>query len=92
MQVELMTNVLGDNDAAAQQNQQLLADHNVLSVDLMGSPGCGKTSLLEKVIQRLEGLTVRVIEGDVATANDAERIEAAGAEAFQMQSGLPGGL
>jgi len=87
MQVELMTDVLGDNNAAAQQNQQLLADHNVLAVDLMGSPGCGKTSILEQVIQQLKGLAVRVIEGDVATANDAERIEAAGAEAFQINTG-----
>ena len=87
MQVELMANVLGDNDAAAQQNQHLLAEHNVLAVDFMGSPGSGKTSILEKVIQQLEGLTVRVIEGDVATANDAARIEAAGAQAFQINTG-----
>ncbi len=87
MQVELMTNVLGDNDAVAQENQQLLAAHNVLAVDLMGSPGCGKTSILEKIIQQLKGVTVRVIEGDVATANDAERIEAAGAQAFQINTG-----
>lgn len=87
MQVELMTNILGDNDIAAQENQQLFDAHGVLAVDFMGSPGSGKTSLLEKALPALAGLTVKVIEGDVATANDARRIEAAGAQAFQINTG-----
>ncbi len=87
MRVELMTDILGDNDAAARENKQLFDAHGVLAVDFMGSPGSGKTSLLEQVVRSLDDVTVKVIEGDVATANDARRIEEAGAEAFQINTG-----
>jgi hydrogenase nickel incorporation protein HypB len=87
MEVELMTNVLGDNDAAAAANRELFEARGILAVDFLGSPGSGKTSILEQVIQSLDGMTIRVIEGDVATTNDARRIEQAGAEAFQINTG-----
>ena len=87
MRVELMTDILGDNDAAARENRQLFDAHGVLAVDFMGSPGSGKTSLLEQVVRSLDDITLKVIEGDVATANDARRIEQAGAEAFQINTG-----
>lgn len=87
MKVELMKNLLGDNDTVAQENQQLFNSHRVLAVDFMGTPGSGKTSILQWLIKLLDDLTIKVIEGDVATANDARRIEAAGAEAFQINTG-----
>lgn len=89
MRVELMRNVLGDNDTAAHKNTKEFEKHGVLALDFMGSPGSGKTSVLEQVISHLSptGLRMKVIEGDVASANDAERIEAAGAEAFQINTG-----
>jgi len=87
MRVELMQNLLGDNDTVAEENYQCFQANRVLAVDFMGSPGSGKTSILERVIASLDDLTVKVIEGDVATANDARRIEQAGAEAFQINTG-----
>jgi hydrogenase nickel incorporation protein HypB len=60
----------------------------VLVVNLMSSPGSGKTSLLEATIRALEGrLTIAVIEGDLETENDARRIRAAGAQAVQITTG-----
>jgi len=89
MRVQLMRSVLGDNSKIAQNNRAQWDEMGVLALDFMGSPGSGKTTILENVVRELaaRGLTVKVIEGDVATANDAERIEAAGAEAFQINTG-----
>ena len=87
MRVELMQNLLGDNDAVAAENHQLFVANRVLALDFMGSPGSGKTSVLERVVRSLDDLRIQVIEGDVATANDARRIEEAGAEAFQINTG-----
>lgn len=89
MRVELMRNILEDNTTAAHKNTKQYEDNGVLALDLLGSPGSGKTSVLERVISHLSptGLRIKVIEGDVASANDAERIEAAGAEAFQINTG-----
>ncbi len=89
MRVQLMRSVLGDNSQIAQSNRQRWDEEGILALDFMGSPGSGKTSILERVVQELSarGISVKVIEGDVASANDAERIEAAGAEAFQINTG-----
>lgn len=89
MRVELMQGILGDNNAAARDNRALFDEHGILAVDVMGGPGCGKTSILEQVVRELRrrGITSKVIEGDVASDNDARRIEQAGAEAFQINTG-----
>ena len=89
MRVQLMRSVLGDNSQIAQSNRQRWDEEGILALDFMGSPGSGKTSILERVVKELSarGISVKVIEGDVASANDAERIEAAGAEAFQINTG-----
>src|SRR6185295_904329 len=72
--VELETRILAKNDALAEQNAAWLARHGVVALNLMGAPGSGKTSLLERTIGSLERGSMSVIEGDQATANDAERI------------------
>lgn len=89
MRVKLMRNILEDNDTARHKNSKQFEQAGVLALDLLGSPGSGKTSVLERVIGTLNStdLRIKVIEGDVASANDAERIEAAGAEAFQVNTG-----
>ena len=89
MRVQLMRSVLGDNSQIAQSNRERWDQEGILALDFMGSPGSGKTSILELLVRGLKsrGLCVKVIEGDVASANDAERIEAAGAEAFQINTG-----
>ncbi len=67
--------VLEKNDAIAQSNRALLAQHGIFAVNLVSSPGAGKTSLIESMLQHLAGrLRVAVVEGDVQTDLDAQRV------------------
>ena len=67
--------VLEKNDAIAQSNRALLARHDIFAVNLVSSPGAGKTSLIESTLQHLAGrLRVAVVEGDVQTDLDAQRV------------------
>jgi hydrogenase nickel incorporation protein HypB len=80
--------VLGKNQALAERNRGWLAGRGVLALNLMSSPGAGKTTLLERCIRDLhDQVAIHVVEGDQATANDAERIRAAGAAAVQVNTG-----
>jgi len=86
--IELITAILDENDRVAAHNRTHFDQHGVLAINLMSSPGSGKTSLLEATIRALEGeLRVAVIEGDLATENDAERIRACGVPAVQITTG-----
>jgi len=85
--VTIAQNILAANDTIALQVQQLLTAHNVRTINVMSSPGAGKTTLLERTIERLHTeLGIGVIEGDIETSADAERIEAAGAETVQINT------
>jgi hydrogenase nickel incorporation protein HypB len=86
--VEVLQALLHDNDRQADHNRAHFNAAGVLVVNLMSSPGAGKTSLLEATIRALRGrLTVAVIEGDLETENDARRIRGAGAQAVQITTG-----
>lgn len=86
--VRIEREILGKNDAFADANRARLTDLGVLALNLMSSPGAGKTSLLVATIEHLRRTApIAVIEGDQATANDAERIRAAGAPAVQINTG-----
>ncbi len=86
--VEVQQALLADNDRQAAHNRSHFDTAGVLVVNLMSSPGAGKTSLLEATIRALQGrLSVAVIEGDLETENDARRIRAAGAQAVQITTG-----
>jgi hydrogenase nickel incorporation protein HypB len=86
--VEVLQNLLDANDHAAGHNRAHFNGHGVLAVNLMSSPGAGKTMLLEKTIEELGGqLRVAVIEGDLDTENDAERIRSKGVPAIQISTG-----
>jgi hydrogenase nickel incorporation protein HypB len=86
--VEVLQNLLDANDHAAAHNRAHFDAHGVLAVNIMSSPGAGKTMLLEKTIERLAGkLKVAVIEGDLDTENDAERIRSKGVPAIQISTG-----
>jgi hydrogenase nickel incorporation protein HypB len=84
--IEVITAILDQNDRVAAHNRSHFDAHGVLAVNLMSSPGSGKTSLLEATIKALQGEQVRiaVIEGDLATENDAARIRACGVPAVQI--------
>lgn len=82
-----MKNILGMNDEIAAQNRKLFAERGVVVMNLMGSPGSGKTTLLEQTLTRLaDKIKIAVIEGDLFTAKDAERIERAGVDVIQINT------
>ena len=82
-----MKNILGANDDLAALNRKMFADSGVVVMNLMGSPGSGKTTLLEQTLTRLaDKIRIAVIEGDLFTAKDAERIERAGVDVIQINT------
>jgi hydrogenase nickel incorporation protein HypB len=86
--IEVITAILDENDRIAAHNRVHFDQHGVLALNLMSSPGAGKTSLLEATIRALDGrFKVAVIEGDLATENDADRIRACGVPAVQITTG-----
>lgn len=79
--------ILKANDQLAAENRERFAAARVYGINLVGSPGCGKTTLLEGLFQRLEGrLTAAVIEGDIAGQVDAERIAKIGVPVVQINT------
>jgi hydrogenase nickel incorporation protein HypB len=86
--VTVLQSLLAENDHQAAHNREHFDHHGVLAINLMSSPGAGKTSLLEATIEALAGeLRIAVIEGDLETENDAERIRAKGVPAVQIATG-----
>ena len=87
MKVALNTNVLTNNNMAAQFNRELFINSKTLVINLMSSPGAGKTTLLEETVKALSGkYRIGVIEGDLATEKDADRIRQHGAKAVQINT------
>ena len=87
MKISVVRNILEANDRIAQQNRDLFNENHLLVVNLMSSPGAGKTTLLEKTIDALKGdLKIGVIEGDIQSSRDAERIAAKGVPAVQINT------
>jgi len=85
--VTIAQNILAVNDTVAEEIQQILSARGIRAINIMSSPGAGETTLLEKTIERLRGrISIGVIEGDIETTADAERIEAAGAETVQINT------
>jgi hydrogenase nickel incorporation protein HypB len=86
--LEVITAILGENDRVAAHNREHFDVHGVLALNLMSSPGSGKTALLEATIRALgDRFRIAVVEGDLATENDAERIRACGVPAVQISTG-----
>jgi hydrogenase nickel incorporation protein HypB len=86
--IRIEQDILSKNNAYAQDNRRACAARRLFALNLVSSPGSGKTSLLVKAIEALKDrLPVAVIEGDQQTSNDAERIRSAGAPAIQINTG-----
>lgn len=86
--VTVLRELLAENDHQAAHNREHFDRHGVLTVNLMSAPGSGKTALLEATIQALgDDVRIAVIEGDLETENDAERIRRHGIEAIQISTG-----
>jgi hydrogenase nickel incorporation protein HypB len=80
--------LIGKNDALASRNRDWFERRSIVALNLVSSPGAGKTSLLERTIADLhEEFSIHVIEGDQATDYDAQRIESSGARAIQIHTG-----
>ena len=88
MKIPVVRNILEANDRIARQNRDLFDENALLVINLMGSPGAGKTSLLEKTIGALkDDFMVGVIEGDIQSSQDAERIARKGIPVVQINTG-----
>ncbi len=86
--VKIERDILSKNDALARDNRRSFSARGVCALNVVSSPGSGKTSLLVRAIEALKGREeVAVIEGDQQTSNDADRIRAAGAPAIQINTG-----
>ncbi len=87
-QVPVVQGILSANDEIALQNQALLRQHRILTVNLMASPGAGKTSLILRSIEALRTrLRIGVVEGDIASSVDADRVAAGGTAVVQINTG-----
>jgi hydrogenase nickel incorporation protein HypB len=87
-EIEVMANLLSSNDIQAEVNRAHFRKNNCLAINVIGSPGAGKTSLLEKTLPLLiVDMHVGVIEGDIFTSKDAERIAAHEVPVIQINTG-----
>ncbi|MDF2502465.1 MAG: hydrogenase accessory protein HypB [Anaerosporomusa subterranea] len=87
MEIPVKTNILDKNAKIANRVNQRLRENGIITINLMGSPGSGKTSLLEQTIVGLKGkLKLAVIEGDLFTSKDADRINAYGVPVIQINT------
>jgi hydrogenase nickel incorporation protein HypB len=88
VKVKVVTNILEANDRIAAENRKKFEGAGVFVMNVMSGPGAGKTSLLEKTIQELSRkIKIGVIEGDIAGADDAERIDKLGIPVVQINTG-----
>jgi hydrogenase nickel incorporation protein HypB len=86
--VRIETDILGKNNEYAAANRRWFGEHGILALNLVSSPGSGKTSLLTRTLEDLKAeFELSVIEGDQQTANDAERIRETGVRALQINTG-----
>jgi hydrogenase nickel incorporation protein HypB len=87
--VSIVENILSANDRLAAENRTRIDSAGVFAINIMASPGAGKTSLIEQTLPRLaDRLRVAVVDGDIATSIDADRAAAAGAQAaIQVNTG-----
>ncbi|HAK60400.1 MAG TPA: hydrogenase accessory protein HypB [Nitrospiraceae bacterium] len=88
MKVKVVSKILEANDRIAEENRKRFADAGVTVVNLMGAPGAGKTSLLERTIRALSPrMRIGVIEGDIVGTDDAERIDSLNVPVVQINTG-----
>lgn len=88
MKVSLVTNILKANERIAEQNKQLFDEKGILVINMMSAPGAGKTTLIEHTINALKNdYQIGVIEGDIQSTYDADKIAATGVQVVQINTG-----
>ena len=87
MKVPLNKKILDKNEECALKNSDFFAKHNIVCMNVISSPGSGKTTILSQTIRDLTGKTkIAVIEGDIRTDTDAKKIRETGAPAIQIET------
>jgi hydrogenase nickel incorporation protein HypB len=88
LKITVVKNILEANERIAEENRKLFQEKDVTVINLMSSPGAGKTSLLERTIDTLGNrIRIGVVEGDIESTQDAERISKKGVQAVQINTG-----
>lgn len=88
MKISVVKDILDANERIAEENRLRFKENQILVINLMSSPGSGKTTLLEKTIEALKNkIRIGVIEGDIQSTYDAERIQKTGAPVVQINTG-----
>jgi hydrogenase nickel incorporation protein HypB len=88
MEIKVIKDILSANNQIAQKNRELLDSKGVLAINLMASPGAGKTSLILETVRRLKGrVRIGVVEGDISSSLDAEKISQEGVPVVQINTG-----
>jgi hydrogenase nickel incorporation protein HypB len=88
MEIKVLKNILSANDQIAEVNRRLLDSRRVFAINLMSSPGAGKTSLILETIRRLKGkVRIGVIEGDISSSLDADKINEQNVPVIQINTG-----
>ena len=88
VKVAIKEDILKEEDRIGQLNREVIRRHGVRAFNLIGSPGAGKTSLIEAAHRQLTGkLSIGVIEGDLASDKDTVRLQKLGLEALQINTG-----
>jgi hydrogenase nickel incorporation protein HypB len=87
-QILVKKDILKNNNSIAEKNRTLLNEKKIFTMNLLGSPGAGKTSVLEQIIENMkDDINMSVIEGDLYTTKDAQRIENKGVDVIQVNTG-----
>jgi len=87
MEIKVLENILKVNDQFALEIREELNKHNILTINMIGSAGSGKTTLLEQTIKQIKNkIKLAVIEGDIETTRDAERIKNLGVDVIQINT------
>ncbi len=87
MKLKVLQDILGANEAIARRNREVLDKHGILAVNIMSSPGAGKTSLIQQTISRLRAkVRIAVIEGDIASTVDADKVSQMGIPVVQINT------
>ncbi|HAW59876.1 MAG TPA: hydrogenase accessory protein HypB [Actinobacteria bacterium] len=88
MEIKILRDVLATNEAVAKENERLFGEKKVFVLNLMASPGAGKTSFILRTIEGLkDDFKMAVVEGDIASKVDAERVREQGVPAVQINTG-----
>ena len=87
MEVKIIKNILGENELIASEIEKILKEKGIFSLEILGSPGSGKTTLIELILDNFsEKYNFSVIEGDVASSVDSDRLKKYGIQVIQINT------